>query len=277
LIYKELSLEEAYERAISAIEEMCTSTVAMAPYSTPVVGQEQPTAPKKENKHKQKKAVLDYKYKKTWGVKPNEPVVEALMEEIGEVCENILDKINKDKERKQAVVQASAKVLPEREKKLSDIVDKINASPRKDNALEKAKLIAQKKVNKAKKNLGFQVESLIEGLIFEMGRHLKEINPEMYKKYKNMKYIDTDYYPDMPEETKKKVQGIQGQQEKYKDVVTTGELSGDKAMYNIGVGNLKRTQHQLQNLTRAERAKIFKSMGKALNRKIKRDYEERNK
>jgi hypothetical protein len=81
----------------------------------------------------------------------------------------------------------------------------------------------------------------------------------------------------MPEETKKKVQDIQGQQKKYEDVVTTGELSGDKAMYNIGAGNLKRTQHQLQNLTRAERAKIYKSMGKALNRKIKRDYEERNK
>ena len=121
----------------------------------------------------------------------------------------------------------------------------------------------------AHKKLDQMMESIID-ILFE-GRHIKEISPKMWRKYKNMKFIDTEYYPDLTQEEKDKIEKIKGQQEKYERVVSTGDSAGDKAMSNIGAGNLKRTQHQLQNLTREQKAKIYKSMGKAINRRIQRD------
>lgn len=87
---KELSLEEAYENLINKIEEMMgTSTVAMAPYPIGLAG-ETPTISKKENKHRNKKALLGYKYQKSRYSKKNNSIVET-MEEIANVCEAILE------------------------------------------------------------------------------------------------------------------------------------------------------------------------------------------
>lgn len=180
-IDKELSLEEAYERVISAIGEMCTSTVAMAPYSTPVVGQEQPTAPKKENNHKQKKAVLGYKYKKTWGKKDMK--IEEMIDEISNKClaivnedftqiivelteeESLIEKIKGICEailgRREKLVKAAASSLPNREKKVEELLQDINSKPAGLKNLEAVKKkrdleVASDRLNKAKERLGFK-------------------------------------------------------------------------------------------------------------------------
>ena len=105
-IDKELSLEEAYENIITAIEEMInTSTSVMAPYPVDVVGRPAPFGKKtskkkarkekraphtevriaeeceKQSKGKQKRAMLGYKYKKSWG---------SPIQQIAELCEEMI-------------------------------------------------------------------------------------------------------------------------------------------------------------------------------------------
>lgn len=84
---KELSLGEGlYANAISRIEEMiCTSTAVMAPYPTPLAGQENPSKKyTKQSKKKEKKAMMNYKYKKN-RTESFIPVVEEILS----VCEEI--------------------------------------------------------------------------------------------------------------------------------------------------------------------------------------------
>ena len=177
-IDKELSLEEAYKSLINKIEEMCTSTVAMAPYATPVVGQENPSKYEKQGKKRQKKAVLGYKYKKTWGrkmnieemmleimdtceaieneINPKQTIVESLIEEIADVCEAILG-------RKEKIAKAASTSLPQREEKVKQLQKAINmmpqgsiyANPDKARAINNLKK-ATERVNQAKKQLGFK-------------------------------------------------------------------------------------------------------------------------
>lgn len=85
---KKLSLEEKYEDIILDIEEMLgTSTAVMAPYPTPVAGQNGVYT--KERKGKTKPAMYKYKYQKTRGNKMK-TIVET-MEEIYNTCEAIID------------------------------------------------------------------------------------------------------------------------------------------------------------------------------------------
>lgn len=85
---KKLSLEEKYEDIILSIKEMlCTSTAVMAPYPTPVAGQNGVYA--KERKGKSKPAMYKYKYQKTRGNKIK-TIVET-MEEISFLCNKILE------------------------------------------------------------------------------------------------------------------------------------------------------------------------------------------
>ena len=102
---KKLSLEEKYEDIMLDIEEMLgTSTAVMAPYPTPVAGQ---NGVYKERKGKTKPAMYKYKYQKTRG-KKMKTIVET-MEKIYNTCEAILDestlqairKSNLPKEKKQ--------------------------------------------------------------------------------------------------------------------------------------------------------------------------------
>ena len=106
-IDKELSLEEAYESLISAIEEMiCTSTAVMAPYPVDVIGRPLPfgkgkakkkrgkekRAPhtkvyeeyEKQSKGKEKPAMYKYSYKKGGDLR-------RLMEDIAEICKEIIE------------------------------------------------------------------------------------------------------------------------------------------------------------------------------------------
>lgn len=248
-IDKELSLEEAYESAISTIIEMLgTSTAVMAPY--PVGGVSVTTISGKQKKGTSKKAMRDYKYSKI------RSIAEA-MDEIASTCEAIIQTANDS-----GLYLGGRKITPDEWRKF----------------MRERKLVAtQVAQTENKKGSNKQPDSIKEALILEMGRHLKEINPKMYKKYKNMKFIDTQYYPDMSPEEIKKVEKTQEQQRGYQDQIGSAEAEGDKARENILAGNIKRTQHRLQNLTKAQKAKIYKSMGKALNRRIKKDYEERQK
>lgn len=126
-IDKELSLEETYENIIGAIEEMiCTSTAVMAPYPVDVVGRPAPfkkgkskkshgekRAPhtkvyeelEKQSKGSQKKAMLGYKYKKSW----NNTVVEA-MEGIANTCEAILTESVGDKIKSELLPKVKADI-----------------------------------------------------------------------------------------------------------------------------------------------------------------------
>lgn len=243
-IDKELSLEEAYEGIINRIEEMLgTSTVAMAPY--PIGGISVTTVSGKQRKGSSKSAMLNYKYTKQWG---NKAIVET-MNDIALICEAIAEVAGKPFSLR------GERVTPDEWRKF----------------MRERKLVAAK----IAKDEGKKENSLKESLILEMGRHIKNIYPKMYSKYKNMKYIDTDYYPDMTQEEKDKVNRIKGYQKGYEDQVAPAEASGDKARENIIAGNIKRTQHQLQNLTKAQKAKIYKSMGKAINRRIQKDNKDR--
>ena len=93
-IDKELSLEEAYERAIKGIEEMCTSTVAMAPYAVNVAGQENPS--KKYNKQEiknEKRGMYKFPYTKSnYSKKVNKMnISSSLMVEIANMCQAIIN------------------------------------------------------------------------------------------------------------------------------------------------------------------------------------------
>ena len=103
---KKLSLEEKYEEVINDIKEMlCSSTAVMAPYPTPIAGQNGVYT--KEKKGKSKPAMYKYKYQKTRGNKMK-TIVET-MKEIYNTCEAIIDestlqairKSNLPKEKKQ--------------------------------------------------------------------------------------------------------------------------------------------------------------------------------
>lgn len=235
-----MDMLDKYKTIISMFEDMgiCTSTDAMAPYPTGAVSVTTVTnAPRKD---KSRRAMLNYKYTKQWGEK-NSDIVEAMLE-IANICEAIAQVAGKP------FILGGKPTTPDEWRKFM--------RERKLTALK----IAGDEGKKENKE------------IFE-GRHISQINPKMYKKYKNMKYIDTDYYPDLSPEEIEKIKKTQKQQEKYQDLIGGAELEGDQAKQNILVGNLKRTQHRLQNLTRAQKAKIYKSMGKALNRQIRAGYE----
>lgn len=85
-IDKELSLEEAYEDIISKIEEMCTTTGVMAPYPVGLAGET--PAIKKENRHRNKRAMLGYSYQKSRNSK--RALVET-MKELADACEAIMN------------------------------------------------------------------------------------------------------------------------------------------------------------------------------------------
>ena len=94
---KELSLEETYEGIIGTIEEMInTSTAAIAPYPTPVVGQTNPSKYEKQGKKREKKAVLGYKYKKLRGNKLFEDMQE--IEEFSEAIKSVVAEGRKEGE-----------------------------------------------------------------------------------------------------------------------------------------------------------------------------------
>ena len=115
---KKLSLEEKYEDIILDIEEMlCTSTAAMAPYPTPIAGQNGAYA--KERKGKSKPAMYKYKYQKTRGNKMK-TIVET-MKEIYNTCEAIinetaLDAIKKSDKSDEKKSELKSKLLNAREK-----------------------------------------------------------------------------------------------------------------------------------------------------------------
>lgn len=89
---KKLSLEEKYEEVILNIKEMLgginTATTVMAPYPTPVAGQNGVYT--KQSKGKSKSAMNKYKYQKI-SRKRHKAIVET-MEEISNLCSEILEK-----------------------------------------------------------------------------------------------------------------------------------------------------------------------------------------
>ena len=173
-IDKELSLEECYENIINKIQEMCTSTMAMAPYPNPVVGQDQPTVPKKENKHRQKKGMLNYSYKKTWGR------IEPVVEEIINVCEAILEsKKLSDEERevlKQFMDNAPGNVhadTAEKFKKAQGRIEGYNKNMQDADEVGKNILKGQKKREKQQN-------------IYRYNKQASEKDPSLKKKQKDL-------------------------------------------------------------------------------------------
>lgn len=81
-----MEILDKYKDIITRIEEMCTSTAAMAPY--PVGGVSVTTVSGKQRKGKSKKAMLNYKYTKQWSEK-NMDITET-MKEIAALCEAMI-------------------------------------------------------------------------------------------------------------------------------------------------------------------------------------------
>lgn len=81
-----MEILDKYKDIITRIEEMCTSTAAMAPY--PTGGISVTTIHSRGRKGKSRKAMLNYKYTKQWGNK-NMDITET-MNEIAILCEAII-------------------------------------------------------------------------------------------------------------------------------------------------------------------------------------------
>ena len=123
---KELSLGEGlYANAIVGLEEMInTATTAMAPYPTPLAGQENPSKYEKQGTKREKKAMMDYKYKKN---RTNSfvPVVEEILsvcEEIGKnkSAKEVMDDMGNDINTFFSKADEFIKKQKEREAKLKD-------------------------------------------------------------------------------------------------------------------------------------------------------------
>lgn len=139
-IDKELSLEEAYIKAIKGIEEMCTSTVAMAPYAVNVVGQENPSKKyEKQEIKNEKRGMYKFPYTKSnYSKKVNKmKISDSLMTEIVDICQAIISE-QQYVFPKKAVEDGNAKL----EKAFKDDVDARRLSKK-----------AFKKVNKQAKDL----------------------------------------------------------------------------------------------------------------------------
>lgn len=80
---------DKYKTIIDKIEEMCTSTVAMAPYS--VGGISVTTIKAKQRKGKSHKPMLNYKYTKQWGDKTSD--ITETMNQIAYICQMIHEEV----------------------------------------------------------------------------------------------------------------------------------------------------------------------------------------
>ena len=243
-IDKELSLEEKYEEAILDIEEMLgglnTATTAMAPYPTPVAGQTGVYT--KENKGKSKPAMYKYKYTKSRQSKII-PVVENLIEEINNICEEIF-KLKSD----------ALNALPKEEAALQQAKRELNSIPLHDNIARKK---AQERVydiltrvNNVKKEAGFK-PNVRESLIEEINNICKNIleghtqsSAEYFgKKYGNYKKrIEGNPEYNIPKGNAEREQALQN---KWNDQAK--EIDNNSTYYQ---------QHALE--THKELAKAFK-------------------
>ena len=181
-IDKELSLEECYGNILSSIEEMMNTgtTGMMGVQPNPVAGQENPSKYTKQGKHRQKKATMEYKYRKNRSMqKITETMLEiedtcsrllgeftsqnklstneALIKDITTVCEMILRK-NED------ITKVASASLQKWEDKVNKIKRDLNNFPQGLRNLEKLTKEdelrkAQAKVDNAKKILGFKASA----------------------------------------------------------------------------------------------------------------------
>ena len=163
-IDKELSLEEAYENLIGAIEEMiCTSTAVMAPYPVDVVGRPVPfgkgkrvkrgkekRAPhtevyesyEKQSKGSQKPAMYKYSYKKVGRLG-------SLMEDIAIVCEAIISESTEER--------IKGNFLP----KIKAEIATIKAKRRNANKIEQGAIRDLHKAEKNPYSKDFPIKSLM--------------------------------------------------------------------------------------------------------------------
>lgn len=81
-----MEILDKYKDIITRIEEMCTSTAAMAPY--PTGGISVTTIHSRGRKGKSRKAMLNYKYTKQWGNKDMD--ITETMNAIATLCEAII-------------------------------------------------------------------------------------------------------------------------------------------------------------------------------------------
>lgn len=209
-------MNDLYEQIINTLSEMiCTSTAAMAPYTTPVVGSTnigksskrknkvieikkavvEAFEGTKQNKGSQKKAMLGYKYKKQWSKGMN--IDEKIME-IADVCEAIIneegiaDKVKQflgAKPKHQSYYTPIAKELRDKQANMDKISDQADAyhsraaratghrqQVNKENAMDKEQEYRQ--ANKDYRHL--------KGSVLDYFRGKGDSNPEAHAKLKKM-------------------------------------------------------------------------------------------
>lgn len=254
-----MDILDKYENAIRKIQEMCTSTVATAPY--PVGGISVTTIRRRQSKGRSHKPMLNYKYTKQWTNK-DVSIVEAI-KEIASVCESILNEVEAVKPRKIRNAKDFREFYQEYQDKAAqnrEHVEKKGSKAAINNLIDRVK-----KWRAAAKG----TEPIHCNYVSE-GRHAKVIDPNLWRKMKNMKYIDPDFYNLSPEEQKKVLKTLD-QQKIYQNQMASAEAEGDQARQNILGGQIKRTQNIARRQTKEARAKIWKSMGKRLQSQIVRD------
>ena len=209
-------MNDLYEQIMNTLSEMiCTSTAAMAPYATPVVGSTnigksnkrknkvieikkavmEAFEGAKQNKGTQKKAMLGYRYKKQWSKGMN--IDEKIME-IANVCEAIIneegvaDKVKQffgAKPKHQSYYTPIAKELRDKQANMDKISDQADAyrnraeratghrkQVNQENAMDKEQEYRQ--ANKDYRHL--------KGSVLDFFKGKGDSNPEAHKKFNKM-------------------------------------------------------------------------------------------
>ena len=183
---------------------------------------------------------------------------------------NIFEQINEIANVCESIINEATLTTPEirtRIEKQQEIAKK----SQEENRPKKAKIEAAKEAIKNVLNsMRNKDKEAIHCSYIDEGRHAKDIDPKLWTKMKNMKYIDPEYYNLSPEQYAKVMKNLENQ-EKFKNKIADAQASGDQAAENIIGGQIKRTQNIARRQTKEARAKIWKSIGKRLQSQIVRD------
>ena len=184
---------------------------------------------------------------------------------------NIFEQINEIANICEAIVNEATLTTPEiraRVERQQEIAKKSQEENKpKKTKIEAAKEAIKNVLNSMRTNKG---KEAIHCSYIDEGRHAKDIDPKLWAKMKNMKYIDPEYYDLSPEEYAKVKRNLDNQK-KFENMIAGAEASGDQAAKNIIGGQIKRTQNIARRQTKEARAKIWKSIGKRLQSQIVRD------
>ena len=269
---------DKYELVISKIQEMCTSTVAMAPY--PINGISVTTVSykpgKKGKSQKQEKMPTKPKAIVEKLNRGNNMSITETMYELAKLCEamywggkevsNDEYRANLDAAREEAA-EKLAKWKAEYEKnkpvyaKIRDGIEKVRNLFSKGKTTSKgSKEVIDNIVSRLKAivNKGDKKETINCSYLTE-GRHLKEIDKKIYQKM-----VYHSYGPKFKERVMRNERSLQDKRARLMRAQDTAER-------NILMGQIGRLENNKHRFSREQRAKMFKRLGKQIEAQIVRN------